>query len=496
MRYGNPYQLYEQLRISKYFTKRNDLLKCIMSFEITADLLKKECQVLYDQKFDFVRALYQETEGSTLAVNLKQTMVEPIPKKKGVVLSVYHKGLMYESSCVVSTLPAFQKIIQNFAERIQKSSAASIQRNRQLIEEEKITKKFTEKSVEKNEELPFETIHKKAKEITQKIKDLDSSVVFAQTRFKHHKTKEIYVSQQKSLSQEFSRFEAIFIAILNDPASKKNIQIYDGYALLGGWENMEPPQELLNKMLADGKKILTATRIEPGYYDCIFSPNMAGILAHEAFGHGTEADTMVKKRAKGLDYLNKPVASEKVHLYDSPALENIAGSYFFDHEGELAATTKIIENGILKRPITDHLSATQLQVKRSPNGRRESFEKKAYSRMTNTYFLSGEDKLEAMIASIKNGYFIDRATNGMEDPKGWGIQLEALYAEKITNGKLTGEVFSPIIVTGYVPEILTSIDMVSTDFEINGLGMCGKGHKEWVKVTDGGPFLKLKARIA
>ena len=42
----------------------------------------------------------------------------------------------------------------------------------------------------------------------------------------------------------------------------------------------------------------------------------------------------------------------------------------------------------------------------------------------------------------------------MEDPKGWGIQLEALYAEKIKDGKLTGEVFSPVVVTGYVPDIL------------------------------------------
>ena len=92
-----------------------------------------------------------------------------------------------------------------------------------------------------------------------------------------------------------------------------------------------------------------------------------------------------------------------------------------------------------------------------------------------------------MINSISNGYFIKHGTNG--------IQLEALYAEKIVNGKLTGEVYSPVIVTGYVPDILQSISMVSDECKINGLGMCGKGHKEWVKVTDGGPYLKLQARL-
>jgi TldD protein len=84
----------------------------------------------------------------------------------------------------------------------------------------------------------------------------------------------------------------------------------------------------------------------------------------------------------------------------------------------------------------------------------------------------------------------------MEDPKGWGIQCEGSMAEEIRGGKLTGRVFSPVIVTGFVPDLLQSISAVSRDVAITGLGMCGKGHKEWVKVTDGGPYLRLKARVA
>ena len=154
-----------------------------------------------------------------------------------------------------------------------------------------------------------------------------------------------------------------------------------------------------------GKKILGAPRLKPGFYECIFSPNMAGILAHEAFGHGTEADTMLKGRAKGSDYINKQVASELVHLYDSPALENHAGSYFFDHEGELAHTTRIVESGILKNPMTDHYSASKLGLKRSPNGRRQAYDHKIYTRMTNTYFMPGDDKPADMFASMDQGFF-------------------------------------------------------------------------------------------
>jgi TldD protein len=129
-------------------------------------------------------------------------------------------------------------------------------------------------------------------------------------------------------------------------------------------------------------------------------------------------------------------------------------------------------------------------MKRTANGRRESYERKAYARMTNTYFGAGKDKYEDMLASIDSGFLLTHPSNGMEDPKGWGIQLEGYLAEEIKGGKLTGNVFTPVIVTGYLPDMLDSISMVGDESTIFGLGYCGKGHKEWVKVTDGGPYLK------
>ena len=115
--------------------------------------------------------------------------------------------------------------------------------------------------------------------------------------------------------------------------------------------------------------------------------------------------------------------------------------------------------------------------------------------MSNTFFGTGNDTLANMLSDIEEGYLLDRPSNGMEDPKGWGIQLEGYLAREIRHGKLTGRVKSPVIVTGTVPDLLKSITMVGDRIEISGLGMCGKGHKEWVKVTDGGPYLRLRARL-
>ena len=154
-----------------------------------------------------------------------------------------------------------------------------------------------------------------------------------------------------------------------------------------------------------------------------------------------------------------------------------------------------IQNGILKTGVCDALSALRLGSKATGNGKRESFEHKVYTRMTNTIFDSGTDTLDAMIASVKNGYLLEGMKSGMEDPKHWGIQCIVERGYEIKDGKLTGKVVAPIVMTGYVPDLLGSISMASTDREVFGSGACGKGHKEWVKVSDGGPYLKAKARL-
>ena len=222
---------------------------------------------------------------------------------------------------------------------------------------------------------------------------------------------------------------------------------------------------------------------------------MAGVIAHEAFGHGVEADMFLKKRAMAVEYMNKAVASPLVDLFDSPAYPGESGSYCFDDEGMKASETQIIEKGILRRGLTDQRSAAMLGIPRTANGRRESYRHKAYARMTNTYFGAGTSNLDDMIASIDSGLFMPRGSNGMEDPKGWGIQVESPFAIEIKNGKLTDRVFSPIVITGFVPDLLKSISMVGNTVEFEGMGICQKGHKEQVPVAIGGPHLKMRALV-
>lgn len=270
---------------------------------------------------------------------------------------------------------------------------------------------------------------------------------------------------------------------------------YRGFSVLGGAELLDELGKNVGSVAQNALDLLSSEPIPPGEYDCVCRPDVTGMIVHEAFGHGVEMDMFVKNRALAKQYVGRQVASELVNMHDGAGAAKEVASYFFDDEGVLAQDTLVIDHGILKAGISDAQSAMHLGTEPTGNGRRENYERKAYTRMTNTYFEAGSDKVEDMIASISYGFLLEDASSGMEDPKNWGIQCMVNIAREIRDGKLTGKVYSPIVLTGYVPDLLKSISMVSDTSVLCGSGFCGKGYKEWVKVSDGGPYIKAKIRL-
>ena len=307
----------------------------------------------------------------------------------------------------------------------------------------------------------------------------------------HHK---LFLSKNRDLEQNvmFGDCAAVCLA-------RRGEEIKDGYAsasLLGGAELLERLEGCAQEALEAAKAALIAEPLVPGEYECICTPTVTGMIVHEAFGHGVEMDMFVKDRALARSCMGQQVASELVTMKDGAAsdYEDVA-SYFFDDEGNLSKNTVIIDKGILVSGISDGVSAARLGTAPTGNGRRQSFDHKVYTRMTNTFFTEGTDEVDDMIRSVKDGLLLDCPTSGMEDPKNWGIQCMVSFGREIKDGALTGRVFGPIVLTGYVPDLLKSISMISKKIEHCGSGACGKGWKEWVKVSDGGPYIKARIRL-
>ena len=318
-------------------------------------------------------------------------------------------------------------------------------------------------------------------------------IVSATTRADFVRVSRCFVSPHRDLFQTFDWSQAyVFGVSRRGEVAKTSYRAASG---LLGLEVLDRLEAQVPELATELTALLDAVRIEPGEYEVIMMPDMSGTLAHEAFGHGVELDMFVKKRAKAAEYFGKRVASPMVTMYDGAAGVEQTGSFLFDDEGNLGTTTTVIKDGILVGGFSDALSALALGMPATGNGRRQAYDHKAYARMTNTYFEPGTSKFPDMVASVKRGWLLSRLNAGMEDPRNWGIQLLCLVGQEIVDGKLTGRVASPIVCSGYVPDVLQAIDMVSDDFHLAGSGACGKGHKEYAKVSSGGPYVKTRMRL-
>lgn len=325
------------------------------------------------------------------------------------------------------------------------------------------------------------------------IKDYDKIINIILNLFVTEVNK-VFISFNRDLEQSYAYTTAYAVAVAKDEKSVKT-----EFSAISGLAGSEIIESLDNKCKVSCEKaieLLGAEKIIPGDYDIICDPDFTGLIAHEAFGHGAEMDMFVKDRAKGKEYMGKRVGSDILNMRDGAKSYTEVSSYLFDDEGNLGSDTHIIVNGFLENGMADEISSLNLGVKPTGNGKRESYKRKAYTRMTNTFFDEGDSSLEEMMADMDYGFLIEGFTSGMEDPKNWGIQCVASKAREIKDGKLTGKIFSPVYLTGYVPDLLTSISKISKGLKLSGSGYCGKGWKEWVKTSTGGSYIKAKGRLS
>lgn len=462
---------------SKYLKKQKPLVRRLV------DTLGKT--------YDYVSCLATDVHGTSIRVNKTVTHVNPSSiTEAGYVVKVYNNTIYFEYSFNELN----EKNLENLVENIKNEANKKIREttiSTKVLEEESLIQDFIRKNegkdFEVNEIIPL--LQDKVDEYLAK----EEKLVNINIAIECNETSKMFISKKKELTQYYPWTNVSCYVISKKDSIFKDAYSGEGYPNLE--EGINNLDKVVNYATSIAIELLDATTPTPGVYTIITNPSITGLIAHEAFGHGVEMDMFVRDRAKSKEYMDKYVASPLITMHDGAASVLSAASYFFDDDGILASDTVIIDKGILKRGISDALSALELGTTPTGNGRRESYKRKSYTRMTNTFFEKGESTLEEMIQSVDNGYMIFDTDNGMEDPKNWGIQCTALYGREIKNGKFTGKIVSPIVMSGYVIDLLTSISMVSTDVVVIGNGSCGKGYKEWVRVSDGGACLKAKVKI-
>ena len=451
---------------------------------------------MLEEKFSYVSILGTDVGGKTYVVTRNEKAIrETRLRERGFVARIYN-GIGYSEYSFNSLT---EDNLLDVAGRITETAVADFETYRSLsegvfeypvIEEEALMEDFTRNIEKPLDSMTGEEKLEKLREIHEYGLSKGENLIDFRAFMDEMDISKIFVSSKRNLSQRY-----VIMNYYNIPLANYNGAVK--YALgtrsgIMGLEVLDNYEETADKVLLDIKLLENTDRIKPGTYDIICSPAISGLIAHEAFGHGVEMDMFVKGRAKGAEYIDKKVGSDILSMHDGAKSADHVGSYFFDDEGVLGTDTLVIGNGTLKAGISDLLSALKLGTAPTGNGKRQSFERKAYARMTNTFFSGGASSLDEMMSKIDYGFLLDNYFSGMEDPKNWGIQCEISIAKEIRNGKLTGKIFSPVFLTGYVPDLLESIDMISGEVKLSGSGFCGKGYKELVKNSNGGAYIKAR----
>ena len=256
--------------------------------------------------------------------------------------------------------------------------------------------------------------------------------------------------------------------------------------------------ELITESLADelAKEVVKgidarfeAIRPKGGQMNVVMGAGASGILLHEAMGHAFEADFNRKGQSIFSDKMGRQVCPKGVNVVDDGTVMFNRGSGNYDDEGVAGQKTYMVHDGVLTSYLHDRISAAWYGVEPTGNGRRENFRYNPIPRMRATYMESGNADPEGIIASVKNGIYVDEFSNGQVKIGEGDFTFYVKSGYLIEDGRLTAPV-KDINVIGNGPQALSDIVAVGNDLKIdNGTWTCGK--EQSVPVSCGMPTVLI-----
>lgn len=352
--------------------------------------------------------------------------------------------------------------------------------------------------------LPFSKENKwSEKQVVERLKEIDVALEKLGPTIKSRKLimreqsfeKEIWTGLGGHGQFNFARTHIFFV--LTADSEKGPVQVMEIFGGRGFIEDVFPsPQEISDRVelsfqhLQEKRKGIYA---KPGRHTVILASKLAGILAHEAIGHTTEAD-LVRGGSVAGKMLNQEVASPLVTLVD------FAHSYkgkecpvpiYHDDECVEAQDTVIIEQGVLKNYMNSRETASLYGQSATGHARAWDFSDEPLIRMRNTAILPGQDQLKDMIASVDHGYYLLDHSNGQADSTS-EFMFGVTMGYEIKNGQL-GSALLDTTISGVAFDMLKTVSMVSDELTWVGSGTCGK--KQPMYVGMGGPAIKCEITL-
>jgi TldD protein len=258
----------------------------------------------------------------------------------------------------------------------------------------------------------------------------------------------------------------------------------------GEFSSMEGLHEQAREIARRAAALLSAPQLKGGEYTVILDPVLAGVFAHEAFGHLSESDFVYQnENLQQVMVLGKRFGGKHLNIIDDPTIPNLRGSYKYDDEGTPARKTYLIREGILEGRLHSRETAAKMGERATGNARAVNYLFPPIVRMSNTFIEPDGASFEEMLSSIEEGVYVKDWYGGTTSLEMFTFSAGEAYM--IRRGELK-ELLRPVVLTGNVFTTLQNIDAIGNDLEMNQGGGCGKGGQYPLPVSNGSPHIRIR----
>ena len=259
---------------------------------------------------------------------------------------------------------------------------------------------------------------------------------------------------------------------------------------VGDFSVIENLHDEVKEVAKRAAALLHAPQVKGGEYTVVLDPIIAGVFAHEAFGHLSEADFVYQNEPlRQVMVLGKRFGGKHLNIVDDATIPGLRGSYRYDDEGMPATKTYLIHEGVLVGRLHSRETAARMGEKPTGNARAINYLFPPIVRMTNTFIEPGGTSFEEMLGEIRDGVYVRDWYGGTTSLEMFTFSAGEAYM--IRDGKLA-ELLRPVVLTGNVFVTLGNIDAIGNDLGMNQGGGCGKGGQSPLPVSNGSPHIRIR----
>jgi TldD protein len=220
-------------------------------------------------------------------------------------------------------------------------------------------------------------------------------------------------------------YEPLLIGLTVGCVAKKGDLIVDARDVHGGTlgltafeEEKHTPEKMAENAANWALEKLKAKPAPAGKFDAVIDQSLAGVLAHESFGHLSEADFVVVGGSPLTGKIGQKLGTDIMTIVDEGLPQNGGYNLPFDDEGVPCRCVEILKNGVLTHYLHNRMTARVLKMEPTGNARSQDYSFEPIVRMRNTYFATGNHKPEEALSELKQGIYAIGTAGGQVQETG------------------------------------------------------------------------------